>query len=234
MSGKERVKGFVGWAGKLNTPLFKMYVSYIPWDYVVNSYGAYGSAMGLEAITLHPKREGETVKDIFFKTKRPFSHHHGYEEFGVSSTPVDCELLDFLNFATNTDDEIPEDRKRNQHLFLKEFIGSYKGLESGRDMSVGDPHPGTTHLEPLDKSHFTHLSLAYCNDNTTIYEEVEISGSGSVPHGTIDLVALSETEGSVMPPMVPQKLVPPDQVWRHGWSPWPQMVPLSKIIQARS
>ena len=38
------------------------------------------------------------------------------------------------------------------------------------------------------------FALAYCNNNTTIYEEVEISGSGSVPNGFIDLVAISESK----------------------------------------
>ena len=157
----------------------------------MDSYAALGSAINLEAIALHPKREGETIKDVFFKTERSFSYHSGHEEFIISSTPVDCTLIDFLNFITNADYEDKE-RTSSQYLFLREFIGSYKGLESGKEMSIGESHPGIAHLEPLDRSHFGHLGLAYCNADTIIYEEAQISGSGSIPNGTIDLVALSE------------------------------------------
>lgn len=66
------VEGFVGWAGKMNQPLFKMYVLYIPSDHVMNFYQAYGSSMGLEALTLHPKRESKLSGTFSSKRRDPF------------------------------------------------------------------------------------------------------------------------------------------------------------------
>ena len=138
----------------MDQTLFKMYVTYIPPDHIVKSYGTYGSSMGMEALTLHPKERGKTITDVFFKHNRPFSYHCGREEFTISPTLVDCSLLEFLNFGTNADDGMSNERKISQYQFLREFIAGYKELESGKEVSVGDPHPGTTRLECFDKSVF--------------------------------------------------------------------------------
>ena len=39
--------------------------------------------------------------------------------------------------ATDVNDEMSEER-RVSHLFLQEFIASYKGFESGKEISIGD------------------------------------------------------------------------------------------------
>ena len=62
-------EGYVGWAGNIKQPipLFKMYVSCVPDDYIINEYRTYARSVGLEAITLHPRKDDERIGDVFFR-----------------------------------------------------------------------------------------------------------------------------------------------------------------------
>ena len=130
-------EGFVGWTGNINqpVPMFKMYGSRISPDFVAKEYGRYARSVGMEALTIHPNRAGETVKDVFFKTNRSFSYYFNREEFTISTTPLDSSLAQFLNFITDVD-YMPPNRNHLQQLFHREFIGSYKGFKSGREMNL--------------------------------------------------------------------------------------------------
>ena len=151
--------------------------------------------MEVEALTIHPKRAGETIKDVFFKTERTFSYYYQHEEFTISATPLDSSLAEFLNFATDID--MSPERNHLQQLFLREFVGSYKGFQSGREMNFGKHDVVIDEWEGMDKSHLIHLGLALSGSkNTLIYEEVGISGpaTSTLPHGKIDLLALSQAQ----------------------------------------
>lgn len=88
-----------------------------------------------------------------------------------------------------------EGHKAKQEMFLQEFIGSYKGFQSGKGMSVAKYEDyRSTNVELLDKSYFIHLGLALSSPDTIIYEEVGILGQSghALPHGYIDLLAFSQ------------------------------------------
>ena len=72
-------EGYVGWAGKIEQPTFKMYVSRISDDFVMKQYGKYARSVELETLQLHPKREGKTIQDVFSKNSGSFSYHFGHE-----------------------------------------------------------------------------------------------------------------------------------------------------------
>ena len=190
-------EGFIGWTGNINNPvpMFKMYGSRLSTEFVAREYGRYASSVVVEALTIHPKRAGETIKDVFFKTNRNFSYYYQHEEFTISTTPLDSSLAEFLNFATDVECMYSH-RNHVQQLFLREFVGSYKGFHSGREMNFGKHNVVIDEWEGMDKSHLIHLGLALSGaKNTLIYEEVGISGlatSSTLPHGKIDLLALSQ------------------------------------------
>ena len=66
-------EGFVGWTGNINqpVPMFKMYGSRISPDFVAKEYGRYARSVGMKALTIHPNRAGETVKDVSLKPTGP-------------------------------------------------------------------------------------------------------------------------------------------------------------------
>lgn len=58
--------GFLGWAGNIVKPALKMYASSISPSYIESHYEKYVRAVGLESLTLKPKRKGEMLHDAFF------------------------------------------------------------------------------------------------------------------------------------------------------------------------
>ena len=86
-----------------------------------------------------------------------------------------------------------DERKTRQTMFLKEFIGSFKGFQAGKVTIKEDQ--GMGNLETMDKCHFIRLGLAHSAPETVIYEEVGIRGqiNHALPHGCIDLLSFAQT-----------------------------------------
>ena len=86
-----------------------------------------------------------------------------------------------------------DERKTRQTMFLKEFIGSFKGFQAGKVTIKEDQ--GMGNLETMDKCHFIRLGLARSAPETVIYEEVGIRGqtNHALPHGCIDLLSFAQT-----------------------------------------
>lgn len=121
---------------------------------------------------------------MFFKTGRSFSHFFNKEDFTISVSPIDYSLVDFLNFVVESDSML-ETCKMKEKKFLREFVGSFNGFQSGK--GLGQKSPGYMDTEILDKAHFISMGLAHSPD-----EEVTISvlQNHVLPHGNIDLISL--------------------------------------------
>ena len=121
-------------------------------------------------------------------------HFFGHKEFSLPATPAGCTLAELLNFVSD-DGIMCESRKAKQEMFMAKFIESFKGFQSGKGLYTARHEDyGLMDLEALDKSYFIHLGLAHSAPDTLIYEEVTLLGLPiyTVPHGTIDLLALTQ------------------------------------------
>ena len=195
-------EGFLGWAGNMSQAAsINLYASSIPSNYITEEYEKYAQTIGLEMLTFKPKRAGETLNDVFFKLPRAFSYHFTHEDFSIESIATGYTLGEFLNFPSLDDITMSDERKTRQLLFLKEFIGSYKGFQAGKVTMKEDQ--GMAGLEMMDKSYFICLGLAHGAPETVIYDEVGIRGedNNAVPHGNIDLLFLPKLHET--------------QVWRY-------------------
>ena len=182
---------FVGWAGNIAVSSLKMYGSLLTMNYIQQQYEAYAQSIGLDILQMIPCKDDESLQDVFFKgphNSQAFSHHCNNQTFYVAPATLDnSNLLALLNFASD-DGTMSLARRAKQEMFLREFIGSYKGFQSGKSVSNKEDYV-CSNVEMLDKAYYIHLGLAYSPADTIIFEEVGITGQSVLPHGSIDLVA---------------------------------------------
>ena len=76
----------------------------------------------------------------------------------ILDSPTKYNLVEFLNFAVENED-MPDDRRMKQERFLREFVGSFKGFQSGK--GLGQKNPGYMDAELLDKAYFISMGLAH-------------------------------------------------------------------------
>ena len=153
-------EGFVGWAGDINIPLssIKMYGSFIPVNYVQQQYEAYTQSIRLDLLSIKPNKSGKSIKDVFFNNSNSFSYHFSHQDFEISTTSLDNSLMQLLNFPSDDGKMTPESRVK-QDMFLREFIGSYKGFQLGKvvKLAKGEEY-GCTNVETQDKSYFIRIT----------------------------------------------------------------------------
>ena len=195
--------GYIGWAEHYNKGINQsVYLANASSKYIDECYKQYVSDIPLKMIKIIPK-EGSSLEEVFFKTKRNFSHYYNHADFTTSAYDTDMSMLDFLNYIPKTDMALVMDanertsRLHQQDIMLSTFVAAYRGLESAKIDFEGKP---INSGEAYDQREQIRRSLAYGPSDMVLYEECIINADNNavVPTGSIDIVLFSQSSGGVL------------------------------------